>query len=102
MKLSFSGWVQSAHAVGGTQGHRKPAEHAEVVFPAQESQFGIAKLFLSFPPLRKQYWLSRKHEGPKGREGGQGGVNQTKASLLSRLGKFGARDGEILDRGARS
>ena len=56
---------------------------------------------LPFPP---QYWLSRKHEGPKGREGGREGgqgVNQTKASLLSRLGKFGARDGEILDSGAR-
>ena len=59
---AFIFWVgavqQSADAVGDnayiplpSQRHRKPAEHAEVVFPAQESQFGIAKLFLSFSPL---------------------------------------------------
>ena len=63
----------------------QPSMHAEVVFPAQESQFGIAKLFLSFPsfpPLRRQYWLSRKHERPKGREREKAGsVNQTEASL---------------------
>ena len=37
---------------------------------------------LSFPPLRKQYWLSRKHEGPKGREkeGGERKSNRVVAS----------------------
>ena len=85
--------MQSADAVGdnayiplhkGTG--NQPSMHAEVVFPAQESQFGIAKLFLSFPlfPSAPQAILAiekaRKAEG-KGEREKAGSVNQTEASL---------------------
>ena len=77
-----------------SQRHRKPAEHAEVVFPAQESQFGIAKLFLSFPlfPSAPQAILAiekaRKAEGKgREREGGERKSNRGVAS--SEFGSHG-------------